>query len=146
MSEAPTSEPVIRITYQAPIAEGKGIAFETYVGLSTPKAVIDGVIDKLRAVVDRQEAIVKVAILQKEITANGLHLEALKKDYKRVRDESVERWTSSGRQGKYKPTEAEFKHGENTKSSIAAREHQNSVLEAELAHYAALVTPVDTSE
>lgn len=140
------SEPVIRITYQAPIAEGKGLAFETYVPFSTVKSVIDGVLDKLRACVDRQEAIVKVAILEKEIEANELHLEALKKDHQRVVNESVERWNSTGRQGKYKPTEAEHKHAENTKSSIAAREHQTNVLKAELAHYNALVTPVDTSE
>jgi uncharacterized protein (DUF342 family) len=135
----PPVEPVIRVHYQAPVAEGKALLFETYVPLTMTKYDIDIVVDKLRCIAERQEAIVKVAILQKQIAAEEAHLEALKTDLVAARDRSVERWANSGRKGDFKPTESERQHVANTESSIGAREHQIKVLKGEYAHYIALV-------
>lgn len=139
MSEAPHSEPVIRIHYQAPVAEGKGLLFETYVPLTMTKRDIDIIVDKLRCIAERQEAIVKEAILVKQIAAEKSHLEALKGDLAHTKDVALDRWNRTGRKGDFKPTEAESKNVANVESSMAGRAHNIKTLEMELAHYRELI-------
>jgi hypothetical protein len=131
--------PVVRMTYQAPVAEGKVLVFETYVPLDEEVKFYHAVADKLRAVADRQEAIVKVAIVEKQLKAERSHLEALASDERRLRDASVARWDGSGRKGDYKPTAAESQTIGNIESSTTGRKLNITILEDELKHYKALL-------
>ena len=70
MTETPhkvDTVPVIRVSYNANISEKAGLIFETYVPQDAHTAVINGIVDKLVEVQERQSARSKIETAELEI-------------------------------------------------------------------------------
>jgi hypothetical protein len=131
------SEPVIRISYQSSLGEGRGAVFETYMPQSASVLEISDLMDKLRDVCDRQEAVAKIDELKRAIASDKAHLEAGKADMQRIEEHQMNAWISSGRKGEFKLSQAEAQARLNVEGSLLNRQKSIANLEAQLAEYQA---------
>jgi hypothetical protein len=131
------SEPVIRISYQSSLGEGRGAVFETYLAQSASVLEISALMNKLREVCDRQDAVAKIAELKRAIDSDKAHLVAGKADIQRLEVHQMNAWIASGRKGEFKLSQAEAQARQNVEGSLINRKKSIELLEAQLTEYQA---------
>lgn len=117
----------------------RGAVFETYLPLTASDKTISAVLDKLRAVCDRQEAIGNIRELESKLKSDQAALAALGADMERVKNTQIDAWQKSGRKGPFKLSQAEEQHRQNLEGSVINRQKSIEFIEAELERYRSLV-------
>ena len=134
-----TAVPVIRISFQSSLGDKRGAVFETYLAQDASEAEMGALMDKLRRVCDRQDAITSAVALRRELEAGKAQLAALKADMARVEDAQLSKWVESGRKGDFKLTAAEAQHRQNLEGSIINRVKAIELIEAQIKEYESIV-------
>jgi hypothetical protein len=130
---------VVRISFQASMGESRGAVFETYLPQDAAITEYHAVMDKLRKVAERQEAIKMVKDIAIRLEADKANLAALVADMKRVETDQINRWDAGGRKGPFKLSESENTHRKNLEGSIINRQKAIELLEIDLVRYTAIV-------
>jgi hypothetical protein len=131
----PESMPVIRVSFQSSLGDKRGAVFETYLAQDATEAEIGALMDKLRRVCDRQDAITSTVLVRRELETSKAQLAALKADMARVEDTQLAKWIESGRKGDFKLSAAEAQHRQNLEGSIINRVKAIELIETQLKEY-----------
>ena len=124
--------PVVRISIASAVGSTKQMSFETYVDVLTPKEVMDELVDRCMAVVDRQIAFYEIIDLEKLLKKATDELEAMSGDLERVDKMHAEKQAADGTRMGYKLNPKEKAERGNILQNIIVRKKYLDTLKLDI--------------
>lgn len=103
LTKVPEETPVIGISLQTTIADGRTIVFQTHIVRDTPDAEIDQLLDKLYRAVDRQMAKRELELVKFEVADSEKSIKRLTENLGKLDERSRDAHYNSGRKGDWEP-------------------------------------------
>jgi hypothetical protein len=121
------------ITITTQLSTNRSIVVQTYMGRDDPLEQYNSVVDKLRRVVDRQEAVLQVESWTAELETRERTLKYAKIDYGRIEERAQAAWESRGKKGAFKLEEKDLQAKLQSKANIERAEEECARLRSEIA-------------
>lgn len=130
----------VAITLNSAVNDRRQLTFQTYLGRDEPIGLFHNTVDKLSKVIDRQEAVYRLADEKLRLLSDEMQLETTAGDLLKIPEEVDARWRASNKKGPSQKLPADTARESQLKTNVEAlrrrideRKKEVATLEARIA-------------
>lgn len=131
------------ITVTAQISQNRSIVIQTYIPRDALIVQYHGVLDKLGASVDRQEAKYQLVGLKAELAQHEKTAKSLEEDYTGIETRSQKAWAGAGKKGAHRLTANEEAQKSTAKTNIERYRVEIAKIKTEIGKCEAVIAKAD---
>lgn len=129
----------VAVTVSTQLGDGRSIVMQTYLDRDAEQGQFDGTLDKLGAVVDRQEAKYQLRGLKANLEVHEATLKQLETDYAKIEQNATAEWTKRGKKGTPQLAASELAQKGNAEQNIKRYRQEIVKIKAEIERCEGLV-------
>lgn len=123
----------VAITLNSAVSDKRQITFQTYLGRDEDIGLFHKTVDKLSKVIDRQDAVYRLADEKLRLLSDEMQLDTTTKDLLRIPEEVAARWSASNKKGPAQKLPADTAREGQLKTNVDALRRRTEERKKEIA-------------